>query len=269
MKPRIFFFDIDNTLLDHCTLTIPASALSAIAQLKAAGHTVVVATGRSYGHARPFVEQVAADYVITQNGARILHYGEAVLSTPLPLNSLIALFDWAESQGIPYGSNLGDIGYISAADPCVVVPMDSVDMPYQTEDPAYLRQPTHQAWLFFDEARDAELFPAIRQRYPEFELVRWHRTGVDIMPRSVNKWTACQWVLKETGFTAAEAVAFGDGLNDLQMLQGVGLGIAMDNGHPELKAVADRIAPALHLDGIAVMLEQLTRSPTLYPTTGD
>ncbi|SDH06022.1 Cof-type HAD-IIB family hydrolase [Propionivibrio dicarboxylicus] len=269
MIPRIFFFDIDNTLLDHRTLTIPASALEAIAGLKRSGHTVVVATGRSYGHARPFVEQVEPDYLITQNGARILHGEREVLSVPLHLPSLVSLFDWIAAQGIPFGSNLGDIGYISAADPCVVVPMDSVDMPYQTEDPAYLRQPTHQAWLFFDEARDAELFPAIRARYPEFELVRWHHTGVDIMPRSVNKWTACQWVLKETGFTAAQAVAFGDGLNDLQMLQGVGLGIAMDNGHPELKAVADRIAPALHLDGIAVMLEQLTRSPTPHPTTGD
>ena len=55
---RIFFFDIDNTLLDHRTLTIPRSALSAIAALKREGHTVVVATGRSYGHARPFIEMV-------------------------------------------------------------------------------------------------------------------------------------------------------------------------------------------------------------------
>lgn len=268
MKPRIFFFDIDNTLLDHSTLTIPASALSAIAQLKAAGHTVVVATGRSYGHARPFVEQVAADYVITQNGARILHYGEEVLSTPLPLNSLIALFDWAESQGIPYGSNLGELGFVSEAPPCVVIPMNSVDMPYQSDDRAYLRRPTHQAWLFFDEARDDELFPLIRQRFTDFELVRWHTTGVDVMPRGINKWTGCQWVLRQTGFTPEDAIAFGDGPNDIQMLQGVGLGIAMDNGHPDLKAVADRIAPALHLDGIAVMLEHLKTTHPLLTTTG-
>ena len=41
---HIFFFDIDNTLLDHRTLTIPASALEAIDRLKDDGHTVVVAT---------------------------------------------------------------------------------------------------------------------------------------------------------------------------------------------------------------------------------
>jgi hypothetical protein len=64
--------------------------------------------------------------------------------------------------------------------------------------------------------------------------------------------------MAQTGFRADQAIAFGDGLNDMQMLQGVGLGIAMGNAHPELKAIADRVAPALHLDGIARMLEELT-----------
>ena len=63
--------------------------------------------------------------------------------------------------------------------------------------------------------------------------------------------------MAQTGFQAHQAIAFGDGLNDIEMLQGVGLGIAMDNGHPELKAIANRIAPALHLDGIAAMLDEL------------
>ncbi len=66
--------------------------------------------------------------------------------------------------------------------------------------------------------------------------------------------------MAQTGFTPDQAIAFGDGLNDIQMLQGVGLGIAMDNGHPDLKAVADRVAPALHLDGIAKMLDELARA---------
>lgn len=269
MTSRIFFFDIDNTLLDHRTLSIPASALTAIAGLKRAGHTIVVATGRSYGHARPFADQIDPDYVITQNGARILKGGQEVLSVPLDLPSLTTLFDWIQAQGIPYGANLGDHGFISEALPFVVEPMNSVAMPFQSDDPAYLHRPVHQAWLFFDETLDATLFPAIREKFPVFELVRWHRTGVDVMPSRVNKWTACQWVMQATGFTPDEAIAFGDGLNDIQMLQGVGLGIAMDNGHPDLKAVADRIAPALHLDGIAVMLAELAHTTSFHTTTGD
>ena len=99
--------------------------------------------------------------------------------------------------------------------------------------------------------------PAIRERYPDFDLVRWHPTAVDVLPKAINKWTGCQWVMKQTGFEPQQAVAFGDGLNDMEMLQGVGLGVAMDNGHPELKAVANCIAPALHLDGVATILDTL------------
>jgi hydroxymethylpyrimidine pyrophosphatase-like HAD family hydrolase len=47
------------------------------------------------------------------------------------------------------------------------------------------------------------------------------------------------------------------------MLQGVGLGVAMGNGHPELKAIANRIAPALHLDGIATVLNELAENPPI------
>ncbi len=263
---QIFFFDIDNTLLDHRTFTIPQSALAAIDGLRRGGHTIVVATGRSYAQARQFADQVAPDYVITQNGARILKKGQEILSVPLPLPSLIGLFDWMHGQGHPYGANLDGSGYLSDAAPRAVEPLVSTKTPYQTDDPAYLRRPTHQAWLFYDESLDPEMAAAIRARFPDLDLVRWHKTAVDVMPYGVNKWTGCQWVMRETGFTPDRAIAFGDGLNDKQMLQGVGLGIAMGNGHPELKAVADHVAPALHLDGIAVTLAKLGNGAQLAGT---
>ncbi len=257
---RIFFFDIDNTLLDHRTHTIPNSATAAIARLHQAGHMVVVATGRSYGHAEPVVEPFDPDYVITQNGARIHRHHAEVYSRTLDPAALDRLFDRMATQGHPYGANQGVIGYINEAVPATTIALDSVNLPWQTNDPFYRREAVHQAWLFFDEALDSSYWPVLIADFPEFDFVRWNKTGVDVMPAGVNKWTGCQWVLEQTGFRAEDAIAFGDGLNDMQMLQGVGLGIAMDNGHPELKAIADHIAPALHLDGIATMLGQLAKS---------
>ena len=258
--PNIFFFDIDNTLLDHRTLTIPPSALSAIDDLKREGHTVVIATGRSHGHAKQFIDLVQPSYAITQNGARILHGENVVFSRPLPRQQLVALFDWMEEQGHYFGANDSTSGYLSVLTPMTTEPLDSVEMPYQSDERFYLERDTHQGWLFFDEALDTTLIPAIRARFPEFDIVRWHRWAVDVQMHAINKWTGCQWVMAQTGFSPEEAIAFGDGLNDMQMLQGVGLGIAMDNGHPDLKAIADRVAPALHLDGIATMLEELAQA---------
>ena len=255
--PRIFFFDIDNTLLDHRTQSIPLSAFAAIDGLKRAGHAVVVATGRAYSHAKPFADPIRPDYVISQNGACILRGEDTVFSAPLPRARLVALFDWMAAQGHHFGANGGTSGYLSAKTPMTTAPLETVAMPYQSDRPTHLTHDVHQGWLFFDESQDAVLIPAIRARFPEFELFRWHRWAVDVQLRAVNKWTACQWVMARTGFTPEQAIAFGDGLNDVPMLRGAGIGVAMDNGHPELKAVADRIAPAPHEDGIARMLEEL------------
>ena len=142
-------------------------------------------------------------------------------------------------------------------------PLDTVAIPYQFDRPAHLERDAYQGWLFFDESLDTELLPALRSRFPEFEFVRWHRWALDVQLRAVNKWTGCQWVMARTGFTPEQAIAFGDGLNDIQMLQGVGLGIAMGNAHPDLKAIADHVAPELHLDGIARALEELLAADKL------
>ena len=80
---------------------------------------------------------------------------------------------------------------------------------------------------------------------------------MDVMPRGVNKLSACRFVLEQSGMTLEDAYAFGDGLNDLEMLAGMGTGIAVGNAHPKLKAVADRIAEHISDDGIAKMIAQL------------
>lgn len=254
---NIYFFDIDNTLIDHDSHTIPESAVAAIKQLKEQGNTVVIATGRSDGHAKPYIELIDPDYVIVFNGALVMKDSRPIFSSPLPPERLTHLFDWIHSLGHSFGVNLGENAFVSEAVDAALIPLNSVKLPVQSVGHFNPEQAIYQGWLFFDESLDSELFPQIYQRYPEFTLVRWHQTGADILHKHVNKWTACQQILQRTGFRPDEAIAFGDGLNDIQMIQGVGLGIAMGNGHPKLKAVADRVAPPLLEDGIARMLETL------------
>lgn len=254
---RIFFFDIDNTLLDHETMEIPPSALDAIRALKPAGHTVVVATGRSFEHAKPFIDLVEPGYAITLNGARIFRAGVEVHNAPLDRAAVADLFDWIVARGHYFGMNRGSTSYLSTINQMTTAPLEAVGMAYELDRRQYLSEDIYQAWLFFDESLDATLGPEIAVRYPQFDIVRWHPNAVDVMPAGINKWTGCQWVLGQTGFRPEQAIAFGDGLNDIEMLQGVGLGVAMGNGHPQLKAIANHIAPALHMDGIATVLQDL------------
>jgi hydroxymethylpyrimidine pyrophosphatase-like HAD family hydrolase len=72
-----------------------------------------------------------------------------------------------------------------------------------------------------------------------------------------NKGQAMAVVCQHLGIGMHEAIAIGDGANDLEMIAAAGLGIAMENGDDEVKAVADRVAPHHNLDGLAQILEEI------------
>ena len=63
--------------------------------------------------------------------------------------------------------------------------------------------------------------------------------------------------LKREGIDRSETMAFGDGENDLTMLQMAGLGVAMENACAEAKAAADIVAPSCDEDGVAQMIEKI------------
>ena len=64
------------------------------------------------------------------------------------------------------------------------------------------------------------------------------------------KATAIEVILDKLGLKPENAVAFGDGLNDIEMLQTVGCGVAMGNAHEELKKHADYVAKPVYEDGV-------------------
>lgn len=149
------------------------------------------------------------------------------------------------AQGFPLRRQSGrkPSSYISAAVPNATIPLASVNMSYQCDPRSYLNRPVHQTWLFYDEQLDAQMMPEVLARFPCFDLVRWHKTGVDIMPATVNKWTGCQWVMQATGFAPEQAVAFGDGLNDIQMLQGSAWGSPWATPTPNSRPLPTTLHP--------------------------
>ena len=71
-----------------------------------------------------------------------------------------------------------------------------------------------------------------------------------ILQHGVNKKSAVESLLKRIGIRGEECIAFGDNLNDLEILQYAGIGVCMGNGSEELKQTADYITDSLNYDGI-------------------
>ena len=77
----------------------------------------------------------------------------------------------------------------------------------------------------------------------------------EIAPEGVTKWAGICRLADEWGIQPAEICAVGDDVNDVPMVVGAGLGVAMGNAVEELKAVADRIAPGHDDEGLASVVE--------------
>jgi hypothetical protein len=84
----------------------------------------------------------------------------------------------------------------------------------------------------------------------EIKSVRWNPDFTDLIPADGGKSVGIQQLLEHFGLSQEETMAFGDGGNDIEMLQYVHLGVAMGNGTQNVKAAADYVTDSVDEDGI-------------------
>ena len=100
-----------------------------------------------------------------------------------------------------------------------------------------------------------ELEQEIMEQLPECVPSRWIDLFMDINLRGIDKSVGARKVMEYYGLTMQEAMAFGDGGNDLPLIRDVAVGVAMGNACEELKAEADYITSSVDEDGVSRALE--------------
>ncbi|WP_086348550.1 Cof-type HAD-IIB family hydrolase [Candidatus Enterococcus clewellii] len=81
--------------------------------------------------------------------------------------------------------------------------------------------------------------------------------SVDLISPGCHKASGIERLVQRWGITPEQCVAFGDGGNDLEMLEYCGRGYAMDNAPDNVKAIADYVCPSNDKDGVLITLDQL------------
>ena len=105
-----------------------------------------------------------------------------------------------------------------------------------------------------------ELIPKLRERFPEVQFMKSSAHYLEIIAQGVDKGVAILRLGELFGIQKDEIMAFGDGQNDLSMIEAAGTGCAMGNAVESLKQAADIIAPKNTQDGVAQILEQYLQS---------
>ena len=111
-----------------------------------------------------------------------------------------------------------------------------------------------------DDPSAAEL-AAIRrelaERFPSVRVTASTWNNLELNSSAAHKGNALRRFAEHLGLSLENCAAFGDGLNDLSMVEMAGVGVAMANAVPEVKRAASRLAPSNDEDGVAAVLEQL------------
>lgn len=77
----------------------------------------------------------------------------------------------------------------------------------------------------------------------------------EISAKNVNKWNALEFLAEKMNIKKEEIITIGDNINDKKMIEGAGLGIAMQNGAPDVQKIADYVTESNDNDGVAKALE--------------
>lgn len=246
------FFDVDGTLLSHKTKQVPPSARDAIAKLRAAGIQCVVATGRQIREMQKLpVNDIPFDGYITLNGQLILDKNREVLhGTPLRGKALDYLLKLFRENVIPALLVEVEDVYLNFEDERVRIVQEAISSavpPLGT----YSGNDIYQVCAYLAEGDEKVLAPIA----DECVMTRWNLGGMDIIAKGGGKVTGIKQYLQTNGILPEETIAFGDGENDMDMLQFAGIGVAMGNAWENVKQCADYVTADIDDDGIEKALK--------------
>lgn len=262
VRYRLIVLDVDGTLVDR-ERRISPDTLRALEAAQASGIRVTLATGRMFASALPYARKIRADApLILYNGARIQDpiNGAILYSAHLPRDQALRALRLAQQSGLHANLYLGEHIYIERVSETSreSARKDGVEQVAVGDLVGFLegRQEDPVKILLIGPGERLEAFAAAyragTQDLPH--LVRSEPTYLEILRRGVSKGAALLRLCELVGIPPSAAVAFGDNLNDLEMIQAAGLGVAMGNAHAALKQAARVVAPSNDEDGVAAVL---------------
>jgi hypothetical protein len=269
---RLLALDIDGTLVnsDH-DLTEPTR--QAVLRAKQAGLEVVLATGRRYSRTLPLVKPLGLHVpVITASGALVkdpLDHRTLFMAEFRPgvLQQVLSVVDREGYDPILYGDTFaeGFDYYLSRLDARGTELSEFLGMNPNCgrEWPGMVAAPPTGIFAGFAMGGRSEMLAlatALEKQLGEHLSVhvlrspRYRGFMCEIAPVGITKWHSVLRLADAWGISPAEICAVGDDVNDIPMIRGAGLGVAMGNALDEVKAAADRIAPCNNSDGLVEVI---------------
>jgi Cof subfamily protein (haloacid dehalogenase superfamily) len=266
---KVLFFDIDGTLVGFDS-KLPESTKKALYMAKERGHKIILCTGRSRCQIYPWLLEFGFDGIVGGAGAYVELNGKILSETvlkPQDLKKVISLFELLQTTFM-----LQTRDHVITSSYCFYEAQRIFREQYGMDEEKIrkvfgnividekLRERTDVEKLnyYFSIATIPQVSDILGSEFcitaTSFEQPE--ETSGEVSYAGIHKAHGMQLIVEALGMEQKDTIAFGDGPNDLEMLQYAATGVAMGNGVPEAKEVADMITDRIDCDGIyKAMLE--------------
>lgn len=253
--------DIDGTLMDRGQSSVSEFTQTIFNKIKQRNIPIIIATGRASYFIHPEIkEKIKPDFYATINGQLVLdNQFNPIQEYRLDANEIKQLIHHCKNNDI------------------AVALKYEKEMPilnlYQTFTETYLKNKTNQSIYLTDHTQeDIEINDSNApfglfmigpiEKIKETDSFLSHcvlsyayTNAMEVFDKNIGKREGVKAILDKLGIKLEETIAFGDAHNDINLLEKVGVAVAMENASDDVKAIADYIAPPCHQDGVAQFLQ--------------
>lgn len=260
---RAIALDLDGTLTNHDKVVTPRTR-QALLLAESKGAIIILASGRPTYGIVPVAECLELEkrggYILSYNGGNIVNAktGEKLFSQFLPDAVIPILYKYAKEKNhalLGYAGNeiiteMPDDQYVKEESRINKMNIRKVDNLLDALEPHPTKllmtgDPTDMI------KAEEELVEILGEKMDIFRSAPFF---LELVPKGIDKAQSLLRLLSKINLTPADLMAFGDGYNDLSMLKLAGVGVAMANAAPEVRADADYVTLSNEEDGVAEAL---------------
>lgn len=270
---KLIALDLDGTLLNS-KKKLSSANLLALERAAEMGIEIVPTTGRFFNAMPEFIRALPfVHYAVTINGAQVYDIANdrAVYKSEIPMQKAVDIMSYLDTLPVIYDCYMENGGRMTRR-------LWEISSEYAPDEHYRkmlhdLREPVpelkeyilergadvQKIQLFMkDAALRAELLSTLGDRFEDIAVSSSVVNNVEINDSHANKGEAIERLCEYLGINIEQTLAFGDGLNDLSMIEKCGIGAAMGNAVPEVKAAADMTVPSCDSDGVAAGIALIT-----------
>jgi Cof subfamily protein (haloacid dehalogenase superfamily) len=255
---KLIALDIDGTLLNS-KLEISPVTKSALQHAASRGHHIVLASSRPPRSVRAIARALGTPETVSISlGGAFVFDQHVVFEKILPEQIAISVIELARDRALHVSLYSGQDWLVESDDKWAALEANVVGFqPNLVDDLITYSAAVHKLLVMGEAENISDFQHELHQSQWPLDAVLSKPVYCEVTAAAISKAEAIETVAQHFALNLHDVIAFGDGENDLSMIRAAGVGVAMGNALPSVKAVANLVTKSNDEDGIALALEEL------------